>query len=881
MTHLAASSAAAWPPDLPVPTGAGCIPLARTWPPDRSVGVPGLVCFGHCAQFARTSIQWAMPAPVAVEGQKIMVRSRRAWLQFLTPGGLVVFVAILLWLGWVLASGNLDRNDKLASVAGMFIGLVGLVVSLVSLRVQLRQPVAWADDAERLSRAADALAGAVRSQWDAEAGLRALRQPSPLQLTWITTTHPVAAPADTVVGDRVPGRVLRLRLHGQLDQVAEQFLALPHQRLVVLGEPGAGKTVLAMLLTLELLSRRQPGESVPVLLSLASWDPTEHLRTWAARKLADTYPFLRHPDYGPDAVTRLVTYRQDSEDPRNSKKPNALLILDGLDELPEQARGAAIRALNQGADASWPLVVTSRIDEFKEAIAGVPLTAAAVVELQPVNAEEATTFLARAAPPGPRWATVFDELHNNPDGELAEALSSPLMVALARTVSAAPGREPSELVDKARSGGRTAVEQYLLDGFIPAIYANHPAAPGQPASVARRQWDPASAHRYLTFLATHLRKRDTQDLAWWQLPDDAVPRWPQAVPRWWVGFVVGVLGAVPAGLAAGLDKGSGIGVGIGLVVGLPVGLGIRALLRVRFPERVKLIERSTPALGWGLLGGLIGGMLGASTRAPGPLDGIAGGLAIGFATGGLCGPVGGLAGGLTGGLVGEVFASRGSGLPAGLMTGLGAALALGLVAGVTGRPDPAQAAGRTARGSVLALGFGLVLGTAIGVAALPRFGPVLGTVAALMAFVVLGGVAVLSGMPANLQNAASPHSVLASDRRTFWSFALIGGMAGALALFVGVSALVGVCAALVGALGLGFFQATWGRYTLARTYLAARGRLPWAITAFLDDAHRLGVLRQVGAVYQFRHALLRDHLAPIDPAPQRRDLISSPPEIKR
>jgi hypothetical protein len=47
---------------------------------------------------------------------------------------------------------------------------------------------------------------------------------------------------------------------------------------------------------------------------------------------------------------------------------------------------------------------------------------------------------------------------------------------------------------------------------------------------------------------------------------------------------------------------------------------------------------------------------------------------------------------------------------------------------------------------------------------------------------------------------------VASDRRTFWSFALIGGMAGALALFVGVSALVGVCAALVGALGLGFFK---------------------------------------------------------------------------
>ncbi|WP_275527354.1 hypothetical protein [Herbidospora mongoliensis] len=30
---------------------------------------------------------------------------------------------------------------------------------------------------------------------------------------------------------------------------------------------------------------------------------------------------------------------------------------------------------------------------------------------------------------------------------------------------------------------------------------------------------------------------------------------------------------------------------------------------------------------------------------------------------------------------------------------------------------------------------------------------------------------------------------------------------------------------------------------------------------FLDDAHRLGLLRAVGPVYQFRHAVLHDHLA--------------------
>jgi hypothetical protein len=30
---------------------------------------------------------------------------------------------------------------------------------------------------------------------------------------------------------------------------------------------------------------------------------------------------------------------------------------------------------------------------------------------------------------------------------------------------------------------------------------------------------------------------------------------------------------------------------------------------------------------------------------------------------------------------------------------------------------------------------------------------------------------------------------------------------------------------------------------------------------FLDDAHRVGLLRTAGAVYQFRHAELQDHLA--------------------
>ncbi|MET1075907.1 MAG: NACHT domain-containing protein [Umezawaea sp.] len=68
---------------------------------------------------------------------------------------------------------------------------------------------------------------------------------------------------------------------------------------------------------------------------------------------------------------------------------------------------------------------------------------------------------------------------------------------------------------------------------------------------------------------------------------------------------------------------------------------------------------------------------------------------------------------------------------------------------------------------------------------------------------------------------------------------------------------VGLC---VGAVQTVAYQA-WGRFGLARAYLAATGRLPWRLMAFLREAHRRGVLRQAGPVYQFRHARLCDRLA--------------------
>jgi hypothetical protein len=74
--------------------------------------------------------------------------------------------------------------------------------------------------------------------------------------------------------------------------------------------------------------------------------------------------------------------------------------------------------------------------------------------------------------------------------------------------------------------------------------------------------------------------------------------------------------------------------------------------------------------------------------------------------------------------------------------------------------------------------------------------------------------------------------------------------------------------AFAAGLGYGLCTTAWGQwFALARIWLPLTGRLPWRLLAFHDACQR-GALRRTGAVYQFRHARLQDHLTG-RPAPSR------------
>src|SRR5262249_41298239 len=140
--------------------------------------------------------------------------------------------------------------------------------------VEYRRRTHDAGVAADLDEVANALAEEVRRQWLDEAVFRRVRQPMPLRVRWSSTGRPVAAGRNAVLDTGDDNDWRELPLEGDLDGTVAAFQALPHAQLVVLGEAGAGKSVLAMVLTLGLVEVRAPSDPVPMLLPIASWNPS-------------------------------------------------------------------------------------------------------------------------------------------------------------------------------------------------------------------------------------------------------------------------------------------------------------------------------------------------------------------------------------------------------------------------------------------------------------------------------------------------------------------------------------------------------------------------------------------------------------------------------
>ena len=152
-------------------------------------------------------------------------------------------------------------------------------------------------------------------------------------------------------------------------------------------------------------------------------------------------------------------------------------------------------------------------------------------------------------------------------------------------------------------------------------------------------------------------------------------------------------------------------------------------------------------------------------------------------------------------------------------------------------------------------------------------------IGALLGFMagIPNGLIIWAETPGTAHKASTPLESWRQDRALLhlrvitWAFAGIvaGGLVGWLlegnvgGLIQGIP--VGAAFAVIGIFS--------GRHHASLVYsicvwrLSRAEQLPRRLMAFLDDVHRLGLLRAVGPIYQFRHADIQDQLGRLSASP--------------
>ncbi|MER5635904.1 helix-turn-helix domain-containing protein [Kitasatospora sp. NPDC002227] len=663
---------------------------------------------------------------------------------------------------------------------------------------------------EPLREAAEELAREIAQRWRSTEELGRLHDPCPLPVRWRTAPAGLTDRPENVQQLAPGAQPQAVELSGKLSEVAEVYGRIPSGRLLVLGRAGAGKSVLAIRFAREHLKAAPVPGRVPVVFSIGSWDPTAAtLRDWLVRRLLRDHPYLGRRTVGGATLAAALV---DAD--------LVLPVLDGFDEIAEGLRHRALEQLNE---TSTPLVLTSRCEEFEAAVQAAcsPLVLAAGIELADLTVPDLAAYLPRTvrtagSQVGPRWAPVLDALSPGRIAEhanLAEVLTTPLMVGLARTMySDDPGQDPAELLDAERFATVRSLEEHLLAGFLPAVYRPRPPQPG------RRTWEAARARHWLGHLAHHLA--DQQDLAWWRL--GASLRYPSRLLA--VVLATTVCVSVAQWLLSPLIAGVGLGqiLLMGALLGPVAGLAFGSLYAVTAAyRRTAVFEPSRMQLRWGLPGAR-----GAGVHRPA-----------------------------------RAVARRfGHGLIGGSVQGLGYSCVL-TVESLLRYGPPHSIAAVLAATLVNTLVFGLIFGLAAGLA--------LALMAALEVPVDVTSVATpMSLLTANRATVCRQVLVLVPVFTLAIAFGgrlvvlLLNGWLGPLSWGLWDGLFIGAVGGLGGAVSYALAFTAWGQWVLlTRLLLPLTGRLPWDTAAFLDDAYHRGVLRRSGAVYQFRHLWLQHHLA--------------------
>jgi hypothetical protein len=354
--------------------------------------------------------------------------------------------------------------------------------------------------------------------------------------------------------------------------------------LLVLGEPGAGKTTMLLQLVSHLMDSAEKEDSrpMPAVFSLATYADERPLSDWLVDELANNYE-----------VPRKLS-RQWVE------TGQFIPLLDGLDEVAPEHRPACAEAINDFRQ-QHPLVsmlVTARSRDYRALATRLHMDKAIV--LQPLNPEQIDTYLAKR---GRKLEGLRASLAA--DGTLRELAQTPLMLSI---MTLAYYRMPEN--DNAGLGERLLSRDQLFEVYVErmARYRSNDFS-----------YAPSNTVDWLAWLARQLNREGKPTF----FLEDMQPNWLAAADQGRLGrdvrlavFALLALPALVAGVAAW-----GVYGWTGLALSGLAGLGFatipqitrRFLVRARLPfNRVETVESLAWSWPWAGLGfglGLVAGLL--------------------------------------------------------------------------------------------------------------------------------------------------------------------------------------------------------------------------------------------------------------------------------
>ena len=182
--------------------------------------------------------------------------------------------------------------------------------------------------------------------------------------------------------------------------------------LLILGEPGAGKTTMMLELAEDLLKRAKADNTqpIPVLFDLSTWkNPQQSIFDWLVHELESKYRI-------PQASAQ-----------RWLKENQLLPLLDGLDEVAPQHQQACAVALNTWLtddieQKPWGVLICCRREEYQQVVQQ-PLSLWGAIYLQALTIEQIEDYFTQLGLLDV-WETVQQ------DEELQKLLTKPLFLSM-------------------------------------------------------------------------------------------------------------------------------------------------------------------------------------------------------------------------------------------------------------------------------------------------------------------------------------------------------------------------------------------------------------------------------------------------------------------